>query len=167
MFLYPTQGESLTQWMVDDCKLFTCGLWAAEQPCWLLTCIDQYSGEDPLQISGIPSNNVIGWWPSLFCFVLVGLRFELRALRLQTKHSIAWDTPPIHFSLVILEVGVLGTYFCPDWPLTTIFPISVSQVASTTAVSHWCPACNQVLNTEPLEDTYLNHSNCSIRLTVW
>jgi hypothetical protein len=38
-----------------------------------------------------------------------------------------------------VEIGVLQT-FCPGWSWTTIFLISISQVAKVTGVSHWCPA---------------------------
>jgi hypothetical protein len=36
---------------------------------------------------------------------LVGLGFELRALGLQSRLSTAWTTPPVHFTLLILEMG--------------------------------------------------------------
>jgi hypothetical protein len=39
----------------------------------------------------------------IFCF-WVGLEFEFRASHLQSRHSTAWDTPPVHFPLVILEI---------------------------------------------------------------
>jgi hypothetical protein len=71
-------------------------------------------------------------------FNLVGMGFELRALSLQSRSTI-WATPPVHFALVILEMGVLQT-ICLDWPWTVILLISASQVARITGVSHWCPA---------------------------
>jgi hypothetical protein len=37
----------------------------------------------------------------LFIYFVVGLRFELGALHLQSKHSIAWVIPPVYFALVI------------------------------------------------------------------
>jgi hypothetical protein len=70
-----------------------------------------------------------------FSFLLVGLGFELRALHLQSRCSTAWATPPVHFALVILEMGVPWT-ICPGWPWTVILPISTSQVARITGVSH-------------------------------
>jgi hypothetical protein len=44
-------------------------------------------------------------------------------------------TPPAHFALVILEMGI-SWVICPSWPQTTILPISVSQVPKITGVSH-------------------------------
>jgi hypothetical protein len=41
-----------------------------------------------------------------FFFFLVRLKFEVRASYLQSWHSIAWATPPVHFALVSLEMGV-------------------------------------------------------------
>jgi hypothetical protein len=42
----------------------------------------------------------------LFClFVLVELGFELSTSHLQSRHSIVQATPPVRFSLVILEMG--------------------------------------------------------------
>jgi hypothetical protein len=35
----------------------------------------------------------------------VGLGFELKALHLQSRHSLAWAMPPVPFALVILEMG--------------------------------------------------------------
>jgi hypothetical protein len=40
----------------------------------------------------------------------VGLGFELRASCLQSKCSIAGDTPPVHFAMVIFRDGVLGKF---------------------------------------------------------
>jgi hypothetical protein len=61
-------------------------------------------------------------------FSFEGEGFELKALHLQSS---AWATPPAHFALVILEMGVLWT-ICPVWPQTVI---SASQVARVTGVS--------------------------------
>jgi hypothetical protein len=72
-----------------------------------------------------------------FCLVLVGLGFELRALSLQSRCFTTWATPPVHFALVILEMGVLSTS-CPSWLQTTILPISDSQIAKITGVSYQC-----------------------------
>jgi hypothetical protein len=38
----------------------------------------------------------------------VGLGFELRVSRLQSRRSTAWVTSPVHFALVILEMGRWG-----------------------------------------------------------
>jgi hypothetical protein len=35
----------------------------------------------------------------------MGLGFELKPLHLQTRCSTTWTTPPVHFALVILEMG--------------------------------------------------------------
>jgi hypothetical protein len=60
-----------------------------------------------------------------FFFFLVGLGFEFRALHLQSRCSIAWAMPPVHFALVILEMGVFQTVY-PSWPQALILPISAS-----------------------------------------
>jgi hypothetical protein len=74
---------------------------------------------------------------SLFFFFLVGLGFEVRASCLQSRHSTAWAIPPVHFALVILEIGVSWGL---SWPQIAILPISSSQVARITGVSHRCLA---------------------------
>jgi hypothetical protein len=68
-------------------------------------------------------------------FILVELRFQLRALYVQHRPSTAWNTPPVYFSLVNLEMGVSRT-ICLDWLRTpvlrsqnVILLMSVSQVA--------------------------------------
>jgi hypothetical protein len=43
--------------------------------------------------------------------------------------------PPVHFALVILEMGSQQN-ICLGWPQTTTLPISASPVASITGVSH-------------------------------
>jgi hypothetical protein len=73
--------------------------------------------------------------PLFFFFFLVELGFELMALCLQSKHSTTLATLPIHFVLVILEMGFWRT-ICPGWPWTTILPISASQVARILGVGH-------------------------------
>jgi hypothetical protein len=40
-----------------------------------------------------------------FFFFFVGLGFELGALCLQNRHSTACAMPPVHFVVVILEMG--------------------------------------------------------------
>jgi hypothetical protein len=54
--------------------------------------------------------------------VLVGLGFELRGLCLQSRCSTAWVIPPVHFVLVILEIGDMDG-------LKLILLISAFQVA--------------------------------------
>jgi hypothetical protein len=76
---------------------------------------------------------------------LILLGFKLRASGLQSKHSIAQATPPVHFALVILEMGVSRT-ICPNWPQTAILPISNSQVARIIGVSHQHLALKLYLN---------------------
>jgi hypothetical protein len=71
-----------------------------------------------------------------FCFCFEGLGFELRASRLQSRCCTTWATPPVHFALVLLEMGVSWTIFL-GWPQTEILPILASQVARITGVSHW------------------------------
>jgi hypothetical protein len=74
--------------------------------------------------------------------------FELRALHLQSRCSIAWATHPVHFVLVILEMGS-----CELFGWTDLKPqfsgISASQVARTTVVSHQCPAHNLIIKSSP------------------
>jgi hypothetical protein len=72
-------------------------------------------------------------------FVLMGLGFELRASCLQSRYSTTWATTPVHFALVILEMGVSQTISL-GWSQTMILLISASQVATITGVSHWHPA---------------------------
>jgi hypothetical protein len=36
---------------------------------------------------------------------LMGVRFELRTLCLQSRPSTTWTTPPVHFALDVLEMG--------------------------------------------------------------
>jgi hypothetical protein len=71
--------------------------------------------------------------PSLFSFFfLVGLGFEPRALHLQSRHSTAWATPPVHFALVILE---MWSHELLAWAgLRVILLISASQVARITGL---------------------------------
>jgi hypothetical protein len=38
-------------------------------------------------------------------FFFMEPEFELRTLCLQSRHSTAWATPPVHFGMVILEIG--------------------------------------------------------------
>jgi hypothetical protein len=40
-----------------------------------------------------------------FGFFLVRLEFELRTSHLQSRHSTTWGTLPVHFTVVILEMG--------------------------------------------------------------
>jgi hypothetical protein len=42
---------------------------------------------------------------------------------------------PVHFALVILEIGVSRTISL-GWPQTSVLPTSVTQVAGSTGVSH-------------------------------
>jgi hypothetical protein len=44
-----------------------------------------------------------------FFLFLVGLGFELRASHLQSSCSTASATPPVHFALVILEMGLVNS----------------------------------------------------------
>jgi hypothetical protein len=70
----------------------------------------------------------------VFClFFLVGLTFELKTSHLQSRCSTAWAMLPVHFALVILEMGS-----CKLFPRADLL-ISVSQVARITGVSHWHP----------------------------
>jgi hypothetical protein len=50
--------------------------------------------------------------------------------------STAWTKPPVHFALVVLEMGSQELFL--SW-LASILTILASQVAGITGVSHWCP----------------------------
>jgi hypothetical protein len=78
-------------------------------------------------------------WFLFFFFFWLRLEFELRALLYH--HSTAWATPPVQFALIIFGDGILGT-ICPGLPRTVTLPISTSQVARITGVSHQCPAAH-------------------------
>jgi hypothetical protein len=69
---------------------------------------------------------------SFFLF-LVGLGFELRLVCLQSRHTTTWATPPIQFSLVVLEMGV-SQIICWAGLL-----LSASQVARI-GLCYWHPA---------------------------
>jgi hypothetical protein len=81
----------------------------------------------------------------LICFVLfwflVGLGLELEASPLQSRHTTAWTMPPVHFALVILEMGVLQT-ICFGWPSVVILLISVSQLVRIIGTSPRHPAAS-------------------------
>jgi hypothetical protein len=64
-------------------------------------------------------------WLSTFFFFFCFFdgRFELRAWLLQSRHSAAWATPPVHFILFNLEMW-LGELFAHGWPWITILLIS-------------------------------------------
>jgi hypothetical protein len=65
-------------------------------------------------------------------YFLMGLRFELRVLCSQSRYSITWAMPPVHFVLVILEMG--------SWELFAWAGLKQDQVARITSVSHQYPA---------------------------
>jgi hypothetical protein len=69
---------------------------------------------------------------------LVCMGFHLKALHLLSNLYSIWATPPVHFALVILLMGV-SWIICSDWPWTVILQISVSQVASIAGMRHRCP----------------------------
>jgi hypothetical protein len=60
-------------------------------------------------------------------FFLAGLKFELRALHLQGRHSTCWTISAVHFTLVIFRDGVSWA-ICLCWPQLSVLPISASQV---------------------------------------
>jgi hypothetical protein len=73
--------------------------------------------------------------PTQWFFFLMGLGFEIRDWCLQSRCFTTWATPPVHFGLVILELGVSWTVCLSD-PQTLILPISASQVARIIGISH-------------------------------
>jgi hypothetical protein len=68
---------------------------------------------------------------------LVGLRFELRALHLQSRHSTTSVIQSCLQSILLwlYEDGGLTNYL-PSWLQTAILPISASQEARITGVNH-------------------------------
>jgi hypothetical protein len=76
-------------------------------------------------------------WKKNFFFFL-SLRVDLRTLSLQSRLSTTWATPQVHFALVILEMGVSN--YLPGLALNLSRPVSASQVARVTGVSHLQPA---------------------------
>jgi hypothetical protein len=78
-----------------------------------------------------------GWRIRVFifyCFGGAGLGFELMASCLQSRCSTSWATHPVHFALVILEMGI-SPITCLGWPRTSIILILASQVARIAGVS--------------------------------
>jgi hypothetical protein len=69
------------------------------------------------------------------CFFKGGLGFKLKASCVQSTPCTIWITSPVHFALVILEMGVSWTVY-HGWPRTTHLPISASQVARIIGVSN-------------------------------
>jgi hypothetical protein len=63
------------------------------------------------------------------------LGFELRHSNLQSSCSTAQATPPVHFSLVILEIGSHELFPWADLKTMTL-PISGSQITSITGVNY-------------------------------
>jgi hypothetical protein len=59
---------------------------------------------------------------------------ELRVSHLQSRHSAAYVTPPVHFALVILEKGeqIVSPTVSQNWLQT-----EASHVARIADVSHW------------------------------
>jgi hypothetical protein len=70
------------------------------------------------------------------------------ALCLQSRFSIPWATPPVHFA-VILEMGVSWT-ICLGQPQTMILLNSASQVAGIIDMSHQCPSQYAFLKSKEL-----------------
>jgi hypothetical protein len=83
----------------------------------------------------LPPKNESAYSCRVFFFFFVGLGFEFRALCSQSRHSTAYATPPVHFALVILMMGVSWTTFLGLE--FVILLISVSQVSRITGASHW------------------------------
>jgi hypothetical protein len=83
--------------------------------------------------------------------------FELRAFAVgkQTLYHLNHTTR--QFALVILEMEFSWTV-CLGWPWTTTLPISASQVARITGLSHWCPTHSLLI---PL------YWSCSCQSSFW
>jgi hypothetical protein len=78
-----------------------------------------------------------------FFFFLVALGFELRASHLLGRCCTAWDTPPVHFALVILEM-VVSQIIHPKWLRTLILDpwSSQFQLPKQLGLQVWAPAPN-------------------------
>jgi hypothetical protein len=57
---------------------------------------------------------------------LMGLQFEVKALRLQSSISTIRGTPPVYFALSVLEMKSLRLF--------------ASQLGRNPGLNHWCPA---------------------------
>jgi hypothetical protein len=75
---------------------------------------------------------------NLFMFSFLQTGVWTQAPHLQSRYSISWSTPPVHFALITLKMGV-SQIICLGCPWTLILPISASQVVRITGISHWCP----------------------------
>jgi hypothetical protein len=64
----------------------------------------------------------------------IGLEFELRASCLQSRHSTAWTTLPIHFCSGCFGGRVSWTIY-PGWPWISILPNSAFKVAKIISVN--------------------------------
>jgi hypothetical protein len=99
----------------------------------------------------------------LICFLLV-LKLELRTLCLQSRCSIAWATLPIHFVLVILEMGVLWTICLPSsqyYRCESIAP-SLNGLFLFIYLFIYCETgvWTQCLHLEPLHQTFCEGFFC-------
>jgi hypothetical protein len=95
-------------------------------------------------------------------FMGLDLNSGLQACKAGTT---TWDTPPVHFALVILEMGVSQT-ICPGWPQTLILQISASQVVrwQVWATSIWLHFTNLDEKTGLGKDYWLG--TCTTRWKV-
>jgi hypothetical protein len=86
----------------------------------------------------------IDFFINIFFFFFCGTGVWAQILLLQSRVHFAEATPPVHFALVILEMGVSQTIY-QGWPQTSILPILVSQGPRITGPSHWCQRAALIL----------------------
>jgi hypothetical protein len=80
------------------------------------------------------------WLPLYACFVFCLLSFlhlPSPSVRFVGQAHMGHKTPPVHFALNNLEMGISWT-ICPGYLWTTILLISASQVARIAGVGHRC-----------------------------
>jgi hypothetical protein len=84
----------------------------------------------------------IMWSRFLLTYFFGGNEIWTQGLHLQCRCSTAWTMSPSPLCSGYFGDGVLRT-ICPRWPQTTILPISASQTARITSVSHsaWLSLC--------------------------
>jgi hypothetical protein len=63
---------------------------------------------------------------------------ELSDSCLQSRYSTTWATPPVHFAVVISEMGVSWTVSPTPAPAINIDPLDLSLSSYGYWVSHWC-----------------------------
>jgi hypothetical protein len=77
------------------------------------------------------------WYTCIFAFLFMWDKDLYSGLQhLQSRHSTAGATTPVHFVLAILEMGTSQTT-CWGWPKNADLQISATNEARITEVRHW------------------------------